>query len=138
MTAHAKRQGAASAGWAALCEGGQGVIVHRIDAAEGNTIKTDHMRGGAHRWPPGWKAELHSHDGADEVFAFLQGSCAITVEGEQRVVGAGEFVFVPAEAKHTLENIGDDDLIVFLVVAPNHHPTHTFYDAQGQRTTPRA
>ena len=40
-------------------------------------------------------------------------------------------------AVNTLKNIGDDDLVVFLVVAPNHEPTHTFYDAAGQRTTPK-
>jgi mannose-6-phosphate isomerase-like protein (cupin superfamily) len=112
--------------------------VHQIAAAEGNIIKTDRMRGGVHRWPPGWQAEWHSHDGADEVFAFLAGTCEITVESETLVVGAGEFVFVPAEERHTLKNIGEDDLLVFLIVAPNHQPTHTFYDAQGNRTTPRA
>ena len=113
------------------------MIVHSIEAAEGNVIATPRMRGGTHRWPPGWVAQAHSHDGADEVFAFLSGTCEITVEGEARVVTAGEFVFVPAEARHTLKNIGDDDLVVFLVVAPNHEPTHTFYDAAGQRTTPK-
>lgn len=113
------------------------MIVHQIDAAGGNVIMTPQMRGGAHRWPPGWVAQLHSHDGADEVFAFLQGTCEISVEDETRVVRAGEFVFVPAEAKHTLKNIGEDDLIVFLVVAPHRQPTHTFYDAAGQRVTPR-
>ena len=96
------------------------------------------MRGGAHRWPPGWTAELHSHDGAEEVFAFLRGTCEITIEGETRTVGAGEFVYVPAEARHTLRNVGDDDLVVFLVVAPNQEATHTFYHADGSRRTPRA
>jgi mannose-6-phosphate isomerase-like protein (cupin superfamily) len=114
------------------------MIVHQIEAAGGNVVATPLMRGGAHRWPPGWVAQWHSHDGADEVFAFLQGTCEITVEDETRVVRAGEFVYVPAEARHTLRNIGADDLIVFLVVAPNHQPTHTFYDADGRRTTPRA
>jgi quercetin dioxygenase-like cupin family protein len=114
------------------------MIVHQIEAAGGNVVATAQMRGGAHRWPPGWVAQLHSHDGADEVFAFLQGTCEITVEDETRIVTAGDFVFVPAEAKHTLKNIGADDLLVFLVVAPNHAPSHTFYDAAGARTTPRA
>jgi quercetin dioxygenase-like cupin family protein len=113
----------------------QQMDVYRIDAAEGNVITTGRMRGGAHRWPPGWVAQVHSHDDADEVFAFLQGTCEITVAGETRILRAGEFVFVPAEAQHTLRNIGDDDLIVFLVVAPNHEPTHTFYDEARRRMT---
>lgn len=113
------------------------MIVYQIAAAEGNVIMTGQMRGGAHRWPPGWSAQWHSHDGADEVFAFLQGTCEISVENETRVVRAGEFVFVPAEARHTLRNIGDDDLLVFLVVAPHRQPTHTFYNERGERITPR-
>lgn len=111
--------------------------VHRLDGGEGNVVKTERMRGGAHRWPPGWVAQLHSHDGADEVFAFLQGTCEIDVDGESRIVRAGEFVFVPAEARHTLRNVGDDDLVVFLVVAPHREPTHTFYDGASRPTTPR-
>lgn len=109
------------------------MMVYSITAAEGNVVQTPQMRGGAHRWPPGWVARRHSHDGADEVFAFLQGACEITVGDETRTVTAGEFVFVPADVTHTLRNVGDNDLIVFLVVGPNRQPTHTFYDEQDRR-----
>ncbi len=111
------------------------MYVLRQDEAEPTAVWTDLMRGGYARWEPGFECDYHCHEGADEVFVFLAGQCEITVEGETRVVTAGEFVFVPAEARHTLKNIGDDDLVVFLVVAPNHEPTHTFHDAAGQRRT---
>ncbi len=109
------------------------MIVYEQAAAPGarNSIVTPLMRGGYQRWEPGRAARRHSHDGAEEVFVFLEGECEITVGDETRVVRAGQAVFVPAEVPHTLRNVGSGDLVMFLVVAPNREPTHTFYDEQG-------
>lgn len=100
------------------------------------------IRGGMLEFEPGLECFYHSHDGADEVFLFLRGQCRITVEDEVADVGVGEIVIVPAEHKHKLKALGDEPLLMWLTVTPNHEPTHTAYqqrdDGTWERTTPRA
>ncbi|MDP6667644.1 MAG: hypothetical protein QF357_09645, partial [Dehalococcoidia bacterium] len=53
----------------------------------------------------------------------------------------GEVLYVPAEQKHELANVGEGRLEVWLTVTPNVTPTHTFYeeraDGTWERITPR-
>lgn len=100
------------------------------------------IRGGMLEFEPGFECAYHSHDGAEEIFLFLRGKCQITVEEEVADVDAGEIVIVPAEHKHKLKALGDEPLLMWLTVTPNHAPTHTFYqqrdDGTWERITPRA
>src|SRR3712207_5895240 len=99
---------------------------------ESTAVWTDLMRGGYARWEPGFECDYHCHEGADEVFVFLSGRCEITVEGETRVCGAGETVYTRAGQRHKLKAVGDAPLEMFMVVAPNHSPTHTIYHPDGR------
>ena len=99
------------------------------------------VRGGMFFLDPGEESQYHSHDGAPEVFVFLQGACDCTTENETVRVGPGEVVYVAPEMKHRLANVGADRLVVWLTVTPNVTPSHTFYDQQPDgswlRKTPR-
>ncbi len=99
------------------------------------------VRGGMFFLEPGQESQYHSHDGAPEVFVFLQGTCDCTTENETVSVGPGEVVYVAPEMKHRLANVGTDRLVVWLTVTPNVTPSHTFYDQQPDgtwlRKTPR-
>lgn len=99
------------------------------------------VRGGMFFLEPGQESQYHSHDGAPEVFVFLQGTCDCTTENETVRVGPGEVVYVAPEMKHRLANVGTDRLVVWLTVTPNVTPSHTFYDQQPDgtwlRKTPR-
>ncbi len=110
------------------------MYVLRQDEAEPTAVWTDLMRGGYARWEPGFECDYHCHEGADEVFVFLAGQCEITVEGETRVCGAGETVYTRAGQRHKLKAVGDQPLEMFMVVAPNHSPTHTMYYPDGRVT----
>ena len=106
-------------------------VLHQ-DEAEPTAVWTDLMRGGYARWEPGFECDYHCHEGADEVFVFLSGRCEITVEGETRVCGAGETVYTRAGQRHKLKAVGYEPLEMFMVVAPNHSPTHTMYYPDGR------
>jgi mannose-6-phosphate isomerase-like protein (cupin superfamily) len=108
------------------------MYVLRQDDPEGTAVWTEQMRGGYARWEPGFECEYHCHEGADEVFVFLAGQCEITVEGEKQVCGAGETVYTRAGQRHKLKAVGDEPLHMFMVVAPNHSPTHTMHYADGR------
>jgi mannose-6-phosphate isomerase-like protein (cupin superfamily) len=108
------------------------MYVLRADDPANTAIWTDQMRGGYATWQSGFECDYHCHQGADEVFVFLDGQCEITVEGETRLCGPGETVYTRAGQLHKLKAVGPDPLVMFIVVAPNHSPTHTIHHADGR------
>lgn len=104
----------------------------RQDEREPTAIWSPRMRGGYARWEPGFECEYHCHQDADEVFVFLAGQCEITVEGERRLCQAGETVYTSPGERHRLKAVGPEALVMFLVVAPNHSPTHTISHPDGR------
>lgn len=90
-------------------------------------FKTENLRAGGLVWPRGASGLhgdplgplMHAHDGASEVFLFLEGSCRFEVGNLSYDVGPGDFVYVPPEVPHNLINAGDSDMWVFFTVGPN-------------------
>jgi mannose-6-phosphate isomerase-like protein (cupin superfamily) len=82
-------------------------------------------------WEVGQDCPVHYHDGAVELFVFLDGECEMTVGDEVQNVRAGQAVYVGPSVPNKLKAIGDRPLKMFLVVSPNHEPTHTMVEADG-------
>jgi mannose-6-phosphate isomerase-like protein (cupin superfamily) len=88
---------------------------------------TDIKRGGATVWPTGERGligdslgpVMHLHDRASEIFYFVDGRCRLEIGDSEELFGPGDFVLVPPEVPHNLWNGGDEDLLVFWLVAPN-------------------
>jgi mannose-6-phosphate isomerase-like protein (cupin superfamily) len=91
-------------------------------------VWNNYMRAGYATWAPGFECDYHSHQDAAETFTFVAGTCEITIEGETYLVEAGQTVYVGPGVRHKLKAIGDVPMSMFMVIAPNHSPTHTFYD----------
>jgi mannose-6-phosphate isomerase-like protein (cupin superfamily) len=89
--------------------------------------RTDYMRGGATVWVKGASGLLgdslgpimHLHDGASEIFYFVAGRCRLEVGETEEFFEPGDFVLVPPEVPHNVWPAGDDDLLVFWIVAPH-------------------
>lgn len=89
--------------------------------------RTDYLRGGATVWPAGGSRLLddalgpvmHLHDDASEIFYFVSGRCRLEVGDSQEFLEPGDFVLVPPQVPHNLWKAGDDDLLVFWLVAPH-------------------
>jgi mannose-6-phosphate isomerase-like protein (cupin superfamily) len=85
------------------------------------------QRGGATVWPQGGHGLigdslgpiLHLHDDASEIFYFISGRCRLEIGNSEEFFGPGDFVLVPPLVPHNLWNVGDEDLLVFWLVAPN-------------------
>lgn len=90
-----------------------------------------YLRAGYSVWQPGQECEFHSHQGAVEIFIFLAGECEFSSDTEVRRVPAGSSVYVGPGEKHKLKALGEQPLEMFMVVTPNHAPTHTFYRPDG-------
>jgi mannose-6-phosphate isomerase-like protein (cupin superfamily) len=89
------------------------------------------MRGGYLIGEPGWVADFHYHDDAAEAFCFIEGECEMRVGDETRVVRAGETVYTSPGEGHSFHNKSGKRVVMFLIVAPNHEPTHSFPQPDG-------
>lgn len=80
-------------------------------------------------FPPGGFAGVeHVHPHQHEQFEVLAGRAAFTVEGAERVLGAGETIEVPAGTSHTFRNAGDDEMRVVFEFRPAPESTERFYE----------
>lgn len=79
--------------------------------------------------PPGARVGRHHHLETEEIYYILRGRGRMTVGDEMRDVSAGDAVFIPRGAVHTLENNGAEPMTILLVCGPAHdftdHHTET-------------
>ena len=70
-------------------------------------------------FPPGVGIPLHKHPHpVEELLYILRGKGLETVGDEQREVGPGSAVLIPPEVEHRIVNIGDEMLVLLVVVSP--------------------
>ena len=84
----------------------------------------------------GQTARGHSHDLGHEIFLILQGQAEFEIDGEKAVLGPGQACIALVDQSHTVRNVGDEDVIMYLSVTPHILPTHTFWTAQGEKEEP--
>jgi mannose-6-phosphate isomerase-like protein (cupin superfamily) len=78
----------------------------------------------------------HSHDLGHEVFLILQGQTEFEIEGETAIVGPGQMCVALVDEVHTIRNIGDEPVILYLSVTPHIQPTHTGWTEDGEKAPP--
>jgi quercetin dioxygenase-like cupin family protein len=83
------------------------------------------------RQQPGGGNPAHFHD-REEVMIVLQGTVAVTIDGEISTLTPGDTMIVPARTLHQLATAGDDEA-EWLLVAP---AGVSFFHASGERAEP--
>ena len=68
--------------------------------------------------PVGASVGQHHHVETEEIYYLLEGRGRMSVGAETREVAAGDAVFIPRGAIHTLENTGDEPIRLLLVCGP--------------------
>ncbi len=110
------------------------------DDPQGTVIAVPQARARFIRVEPGApRGGFHSHaeSGGVEVWIVLEGAVRFEFEEGEVVATAGQAVAAFPHEKHRVSCAGDEPAVYFLVVAPHRSPTHTFYDAQGNRLPSR-
>ena len=79
----------------------------------------------------------HTHDLGHEIFLVLQGRAEFEVDGQRGALGPGQFCIALVDQYHTVRNVGDEEVIMFLSVTPHVQPTHTFWTGDGAKLPPR-
>lgn len=69
---------------------------------------------------PAGGVDLQKPHGEDEVYYVASGRAAVTVGGEERVVGPGSLVFVAAGVEHRFHTIAEE-LVLLVFFAPAEH-----------------
>ena len=67
--------------------------------------------------PPGARMDLHEHE-AEEVYIIQSGSGEMLYADGSRPVSVGDYVYLPAWARHGIVNTGRDMLTVLLALTP--------------------
>ena len=67
---------------------------------------------------PGGVQHIHSHK-PEQMYYILEGSGIMTVDDEQRQVQAGDCIYYPPFAKHSLENTGGTMLRYLSAASPS-------------------
>jgi mannose-6-phosphate isomerase-like protein (cupin superfamily) len=81
--------------------------------------------------------QVHSHDLGGETFLVMDGQIEFTVAGDHVVCQRGQSIYVPPRTTHAVRAVGDTTGVIYLSVSPHVEPTHTLYDADGERLPPQ-
>lgn len=68
--------------------------------------------------PVGSGPPRHVHESEDETFVMITGTCKVWIEGEERIAGPGESVFIPRRKEHTFKVIGDEPSRHLVILTP--------------------
>jgi mannose-6-phosphate isomerase-like protein (cupin superfamily) len=66
---------------------------------------------------PGQAQRPHLHEGADKIYAALEGAVQVTIGSEQATLTAGSAVLAPSGVEHGLENRGPARAAVLVFMA---------------------
>jgi len=66
-------------------------------------------------YPPGYEGFEHWHDMQDELYFVHRGTAKFEVGGEERILGPGGLCHVESTTHRKVTNVGDDDLVIFIV-----------------------
>ena len=66
-------------------------------------------------YPPGYEGFEHWHDTQDELYFVHRGTAKFEVGGEERILGPGGLCHVESTTHRKVTNVGDDDLVIFIV-----------------------
>lgn len=77
--------------------------------------------------PAGEEIGEETHEGTDQVLAFVEGEGEAVIEGESRPVRPGSVVVVPGGTRHNFIARGDSTLKLITVYTPPEHPDGTIH-----------
>ncbi|MFP3953019.1 MAG: cupin domain-containing protein [Candidatus Acetothermia bacterium] len=66
---------------------------------------------------PGTKVGLHPQEGNEEIYYVIKGKGKMRIDDEVEEMTAGDVSLTKSGSKHSLENIGDDDLVLIVIEA---------------------
>jgi len=82
--------------------------------------------------PPGEEIGEETHDGTDQVLAFVAGEGEAVIEGKRSPVRAGSLCVVPSGTRHNFTVGVGSPLKLFTVYSPPEHPDGTVHRTKAE------
>ena len=86
------------------------------DDAAGPLSETSYI--GAYEYAPGGCISDHVHPHAEQWYYILSGRGVMKVGDEEKTVGAGHLIFIPRNAVHSYQVVGDEPMRLLNVAIP--------------------
>jgi len=83
-----------------------GVITPKYSPVRGPIVQGERILMGYFTSLAGGKAELHAHPN-EQIASVVKGLARIRIEKEEKVVGPGDVILIPANAEHMMETLED-------------------------------
>lgn len=74
---------------------------------------------------------LEVHDTHDQFFRIEAGQARVVMDGEEKEVGDGAAIIVPAGTEHNIINVGEETLKLYTLYAPPQHPKGTVHHTKA-------
>lgn len=71
---------------------------------------------------PGEEIKEEVHDTVDQFIRVELGECDVTVGDEVHSLKQGDFIIIPKNNKHRVQNTGQESLKLYTIYAPREHP----------------
>ena len=81
---------------------------------------------------PGEEIGEETHEGIDQILAFVEGEGEAVLEGERRPVRAGSVVVVPGGTRHNFVASAGSALKLYTVYTPPEHPDGTVHRTKAE------
>ncbi|MBV7330679.1 cupin domain-containing protein [Chloroflexi bacterium TSY] len=102
-----------------------------------NLLVTPQIRARFLKMAVGQFNQGHTHDLGHEIFLILQGQAEFNIDGKKATLGPGQLCVALTDEWHSVENVGDEEVIMYLSVTPHVQPTHTMWNEDGTKKPPR-
>lgn len=102
-----------------------------------NLLVTPQIRARFLKMEIGQFNEGHTHDLGHEIFLILQGRAEFNIDGKKATLGPGQMCIALTDEWHSVENVGDEEVIMYLSVTPHVQPTHTRWNEDGTKKPPK-
>ena len=87
--------------------------------------------------PPGAEGIDHYHEIQDELYFVHSGTARFEIEGEVRELGPGGLCHVESTTQRKFSNVGDDDLVMFVVGGKGGYVERDGHLVDPERDLPR-
>lgn len=81
---------------------------------------------------PGEDIGVETHKENDQFFRLEKGKIKIIISGVESIMTEGMVAIVPAGTEHNLINIGDEDVKLYTLYSPAHHPDGTVHKTKAE------
>ena len=88
------------------------------------------------RLAPGQSTTPHHHKVTEEIYYILNGTAEMTLNSDTQVVGPGDAIAIPPNARHTIKNTGREELVFLCTCAPGYEPSDTSLENHSSHITP--